>query len=193
MSIEKAPPAIDVLVAEHELSRLRLEVTASLLVQSISGGKQAAEAALGQVWSLLQFLEGGLETHIAKEEGALFPRLKTALPADDRLIDELVAEHDLVRMKRDAVRALLVQVLDNLGDLRLDRESLRAALMETMPPIRSLQRLENMVEIVIEKLRVHFANEEEFVFPLALTLLSSEELDQVASEMEALDDSAQAR
>jgi hemerythrin-like domain-containing protein len=182
------PPSIAVLIAEHDRCRSRLDAALGALAAPQGRGTEAAAAGAEEAWSLLQFLEHELETHIAKEEGPLFPRLKAALPAGDRLIDEMVAEHDLIRIKRGDVRELLEELLGGHDDLRVDRAALRAALAQAggLP----FNRIDRAVETVAEKLRVHFENEEELVFPLAPELLSSEELEQVAAEMAALDSPA---
>jgi iron-sulfur cluster repair protein YtfE (RIC family) len=180
------PPAIAVLIAEHDLCRSRLDAAVAALTAGVHGRLPAAEDGLTQAWSLLRFLEYELETHIAKEEGPLFPRLKAALPASDRLIDEMVAEHDLIRIKRSDVRELLAEILGDHDDLRVDRASLRAALAQAPGSGAPLRRVEQAVDTVAAKLRVHFENEEELVFPLAPDLLNQDELDQVAAEMAAV-------
>jgi hypothetical protein len=94
-----------ILIAEHDLCRSHLHGAAAVLAEGASG--RAAAATLDQAWLLLEFLETELETHISKEEGPLFPRLEASLPADDQLIDKMVAEHDLIRIKRDEIRTTL--------------------------------------------------------------------------------------
>ena len=133
-------------------------------------------------------METALETHIAKEEVPLFPRLKAALPAGDRLIDEMVAEHDLIRIKRDDVQAVLLEVLSGHDDIRAEREALRSALAALTTEV--FAHLTAAVESVATKLRVHFANEEELVFPLAPDLLSGGELIAVLEEMTAIEETA---
>jgi len=150
---------------------------------------QPTQPMLSQAGTLLQFLEGELETHIAKEEVSLFPRLKAALPVDDRLVDEMVAEHDLIRMKGSDLRAVLGTLLDHHDDLRLGREQLRAALAGSLRDGASPAQVQHAVGVVDAKLRVHFQNEEELLFPLALELLSSAELGRIAAEMAALAES----
>jgi hemerythrin-like domain-containing protein len=185
--VRTTPPAIAVLIAEHDQCRSRLDVAVSALAAGLSGELPAAEAGVSEARLLLQFLENELETHIAKEEGPLFPRLKAALPAGDRLIDEMVAEHDLIRIKRGDVRDLLAEVLAGHDDLRVDRAALRAALAQAGGVAASLRRIERAVDTVAAKLRVHFENEEELVFPLAPDLLGETALEQVAAEMAAID------
>jgi hemerythrin-like domain-containing protein len=192
MTMRELPPAIGVLVAEHDICRQHLKATSSTFMQSVSKEMQVTYATFDQAWALLEYLEGDLETHIAKEELPLFPRLKAALSVDDRLIDEMVAEHDLIRIKRSDVRTVLADLLETHDGLRLDRESLRATLAGSVQPRVSLPRIQRAVDIIAAKLRVHFENEEELVFPLAPDLLSSEELDRVATEMAAIGNAAAA-
>ncbi len=178
--------AIAVLIAEHDLCRSRLGAAA----EALNGGARTAGPAISQTSALLQFLEHELETHIAKEEGPLFPRLKAALPTGDRLIDEMVAEHDLIRIKREDLSDVLAELLAGHDDLRADRAGLRSALAQSSRTPVSLPQIQQAVDSVAAKLRVHFENEEELVFPLAPDLLSKDELDRIAAEMAALDNRA---
>jgi hemerythrin-like domain-containing protein len=186
MKTDERHVALLTLVAEHEACRQFLEDTTAALSLAASGRKRTAKSALGQAWSLLQFLEGELETHIAKEEGPLFPRLRAALPADDRLVDEMVAEHDLIPIKRGDVRFVLTDLLEAHDDLRLDREALRTSLTTMAPSQASLVATQRAMNIVAAKLHVHFEKEEGLVFPLATELLSRDELGQIAVEMDAI-------
>jgi hemerythrin-like domain-containing protein len=182
--------AIGVLLDEHERCRAQLLRAEATPAAARLGDPQSLEQALAAAGALLHFLETSLETHIAKEEGPLFPRLKAALPAGDRLIDEMVAEHDLIRMKRDDVQAILEEILGGHDDVRAERETLRAAIAGASRRVRSLAPLVHARESVAAKLRVHFANEEELVFPLAPELLSAEELITVMEEMAQIRETA---
>jgi hemerythrin-like domain-containing protein len=184
MATDEAPAAIAILVAEHDVCRRHLQASVAALSEGASG--RAAQAALDQAWLLLDFLETGLETHIAREEGPLFPRLKAALPVDDRLIDEMVAEHDLIRIKRADIRSTLMGVLDDHEQLRHERDRLLTALAHAGQPIPALPHIRQAVDVIATKLRVHFENEEDLVFPLAPEILGEDELRQVLAEMEAL-------
>jgi quercetin dioxygenase-like cupin family protein/hemerythrin-like domain-containing protein len=174
------PTAISVLIDEHDECRRRLESAQSSLVVPVS----AANALLEEIRELLNYLETELETHITKEEVCLFPRLKSALPPDDRLIDEMIAEHDLVRIKRGDIQAVLAGLMASHDDLRLNRARFRSALTKGR---QSQAGLQQAVAIVAEKLRVHFQNEEELVFPLATRHLSVEELNAITIEMQEID------
>jgi hypothetical protein len=113
----------------------------------------------------LDFLNAELEVHIRKEEEPLFPRLKAALPSDDRLVDEMIAEHDQVRMKRERVRGVLEEMLN--GDDHVEFRELRAAFgaavgiaVQPDVSIEGLRSLRQAWRAAYETLRVHFQNEE---------------------------------
>ncbi len=153
------------------------------------GQPASLAAAFDATWCTLAYLESALELHIAKEEGPLFPRLKAALPAGDRLIDEMVAEHDLIRMKGDDVRSAILDLLDGHDDLRADAAALRTLaerVAEGVPHPERLAELKANAAALVEKASVHFENEEELVFPLAPRLLDAATLDRIAAEMQRL-------
>jgi len=178
------PAAVRVLLAEHETGRHHLRATAAALARAGLGDRTAEQTAIAQTWMLMAYLDGSLEKHIAKEENCLFGRLKAALPANDRLIDEMVAEHDLVRMKRDDVRAVLDELTAAHDDVLQARGQLRGALGRA-----SSTALKEAFGAVAGKLGVHFENEEELVFPLVADLLTSDDQAQVVREMAAIDGS----
>src|SRR5690606_11659115 len=68
-------------------------------------------AMLEQLRGLEAFMSRELALHIAKEEQVLFPAYR-ALSGDDRLIDELVVQHDRVRERRELL-ARALQALDH--------------------------------------------------------------------------------
>jgi iron-sulfur cluster repair protein YtfE (RIC family) len=175
------PECVHILLIEHETCR------ENLLSATSAASRGALELAAEQSWLLLEYLENGLETHISKEEGPLFPRLKAALPTDDRLIDEMVAEHDPIRMKRDDLRAVLDHLMPAHDDLRESRSALRAAL-EQGPSLRALKEA---TATVAAKLGVHFENEETLVFPLVPTLVDGEQQAQIVREMRDIDSECQ--
>ena len=186
----EAPEAITVLIREHDACREQLAQTDQALGAGRVSDPGSLERALASARALLHFLETALETHIAKEEGPLFPRLKAALPVGDRLIDEMVAEHDLIRIKRDDVQAVLLEILGGHDDLRAERDALRSVIANLSRRAGSLALLSAATETVATKLRVHFENEEELVFPLAPDLLTNAELALVLEEMAAIGEAA---
>lgn len=184
-----SPDPIAILLAEHETASRRFAALEQALGVLSAGDPAATAEALATVWHTLAFLEHDLEVHIRKEEEPLFPLLKAALPADDRLIDEMVAEHDQARLKRADLRAVLEELCGGHDDLRRERDHLRAALVVTTdrPTTAAISALRRAARAVLQTLRVHFQNEEELVFPLAPQLLTAEQLAEAGRQMIAID------
>ena len=180
------PAAIAQLLREHIAGMAQFDAFQTAVQAADPDQPASLTAAVDATWATLAYLEGELELHIAREEGPLFPRLKAALPAGDRLIDEMVAEHDLIRMKGDDLRTAILDVLDGHDDLRAGAAALRAlaerAASEAFHPER-LAELKQAAAALVEKAGVHFENEEELVFPLAPQLLDAATLDRIAAEM----------
>lgn len=180
------PRAVAILLEEHVTGRRYLEPLERLRRQGDAGPD--TDGLLALVLDALAYLDASLEEHIAKEEEALFPPLKARLPADDRLIDEMVAEHDYVRMHRDDLRAVIEDLLSGHDDLDAGREELRAALAAAtqVGTPEAIAALRHAAWRVAETALVHFENEEELVFPLAPQLLTPEELAEAAAAMDAI-------
>ncbi len=182
---------IAILLAEHEQAERLFVATDAALARLAGGGDTAVDDALAAVDRLLVFLDGGLEVHIRKEEEPLFPRMKAALPADDRLVDEMVAEHDHIRSKRDGVRAALVLLQEQEhAEVREHRDRLRAAAGSVRAgrgDAAEVSAFRRTSLAALQTLRVHFQNEEELLFPLAPDLLTAEALAAAAREMAAID------
>jgi iron-sulfur cluster repair protein YtfE (RIC family) len=185
------PAAITHLLAEHDAGREQFAALRTA-VAAAQAGITALPVAVTQLTGVLDYLTGALELHIAKEEGPLFPRLKAALPDADRLIDEMVAEHDLIRIKRDLLRTVVAEVLDGgHEELRAAFQTLRASVASVAVQAGGhstrLAELAAAARVVVEKAEVHFENEEELVFPLAAQLLDAATLDRIEAEITALD------
>ncbi|HLZ69703.1 MAG TPA: hemerythrin domain-containing protein [Dehalococcoidia bacterium] len=184
------PAAIAGLLREHIAANEQFASFKEAVDRATAAEAASVAAAIDATWRTLAFMENELELHIAHEEGPFFPRLKDAMPAGDRLIDEMVAEHDLIRMKGDAVRAAIFEVLDGHDELRSEAAALRALAeraAEGMPQPQRLAELKQAAAALVEKVSVHFENEEELVFPLASQLLPAGILDQIAQEMRMLE------
>jgi quercetin dioxygenase-like cupin family protein/hemerythrin-like domain-containing protein len=182
---------IAILVAEHEAAYAMFNELDDALATAETGGGETAEHALHLARGMLAFLHGGLEVHIRKEEEPLFPRLKAALPADDRLVDEMIAEHDRIRMKREQFLAVLDELLrgDDHDEVRGRRAAFARAVAtaEQAPDTLSLDGVRRSWRSLAQTMRVHFQNEEEVGFPLAQELLSAAELAAAGAEMLAID------
>lgn len=179
---------ITLLMAEHEAALALFDELDQALAGAEPSNAERGGPALRLSRAMLSFLNQELEAHIRKEEGPLFPRLKAALPADDRLVEELIAEHDQIRLKRDGLRAVLDELLsgEDHGVFRQQRavfgEAISASEAQGRTPA-ALHSLRRAWRATAQTLRVHFQNEDEIAFPLARTLLSDAALDAVGREM----------
>ncbi len=185
-----SPDPIAILLAEHEVAYGRFVVLEEALAALSADDPATVARALDTVRQTLAFLDRDLEVHIRKEEEPLFPLLKAALPADDRLIDEMVAEHDQARLKRERLRAALAELSAGHDDVRQGRERLRGALATATAgslTASGIAALRQAARATLQTLRVHFQNEEELVFPLAPQLLTAEQLVAAGRQMIAID------
>jgi hemerythrin-like domain-containing protein len=185
------PAAIEHLLAEHDGGRRQFS-TLRAAVAAGQTGRIAPAEAVAQAHAALDYLNVALELHISKEEGPLFPRLKAVLPDDDRLVDEMIAEHDLIRIKRDALRDVVLRVLNDDHDgvragLHALRDAVAGAALHDGPAKPWFAEFAGAVQGVVTKAEVHFQNEEELVFPLASQLLSSAALELIEAEIAVLD------
>lgn len=191
MTADHMSDPIAILLAEHRIAEARFAAFEAAIAGVIDTDAATVRRAVAEARATLAFLDADLEVHIREEEEPLFPRLKAALPADDRLIDEMVAEHDQARLKRDDLRAALGRILGahDHDEVRGQRETLRAAVRAASaapPTAGELAALRHAWRAVHATLRVHFQNEEEIVFPLAPKLLSVGELVAAGREMVAI-------
>jgi quercetin dioxygenase-like cupin family protein/iron-sulfur cluster repair protein YtfE (RIC family) len=176
---------VDHLLAEHADGYRRFDALESALA-----GEDATRM-LAVTRETLTYLDDSLELHVQKEEGPLFPPLKAALPADDRLIEEMVAEHDQIRLKRDDLRGAVEEILsgDDHVEVQQGREQLRSALAaaERGHNAEAIAALRAAGRAVLRTARIHFQNEEELVFPLVPQLLTAEQRAAAGQEMITLD------
>jgi quercetin dioxygenase-like cupin family protein/hemerythrin-like domain-containing protein len=193
MTSLRAAGAIEVLLGEHVQAMALFEGLNEALERATSGGGRGAqEDALDRGREVLAFLDGGLEVHIRKEEEPLFPRLAAVLPADDRLVEEMIAEHDQIRIRREQVRAVLDEMLMGADhhELRERRAAFAAALAAGAATEQQLTTLRRTWRAAYDTLRIHFENEEDLAFPLAGELISAAELEAAAREMELIESQA---
>ncbi len=188
---ETTSDPIAILLAEHQSAERQFAAYDVALSRVADGGDEAVTRVLELTDAMLTYLDTDLETHLAKEEEPLFPRIKAALPADDRLIDEMIAEHDQVRLKRDDLRAAVSYIRTHTDDeMRDAREQLRTAARSVDRAAVRADQMSTLVRtgrMTLRTLRVHFQNEEELVFPLAIALLPAETLALVGAEMIRID------
>jgi hypothetical protein len=144
-------------------------------------------AMLGELRALHAFMGRELAAHIAREEDVLFPAFR-ALTADDRLIDELVVQHDRVRERRALLESVLTSLDQHHDDVTEERERLGARL-EARPADLSWEALQELAESVRQLdwiFQGHFGDEEDDLFAPGAELFTPADLARMAQEMEAI-------
>lgn len=134
---------------QHETAMARLATLDATLGDGGIRDATAQHRARAAVEAVLAYLDHELATHIREEEEVLFPRLRGAVPPwDQHLIDQVVAGHDEIRRKRDAMFAA-------------------AAGGTAQPSPTGLQRMEQAARDLLQTVLTHIENEEDLVLPLA--------------------------
>ena len=175
---------IDRLLADHRELRREIEYLRGAVADLQAGGDAALPRVAPALRSVVAMMAGPLLIHARKEDEALFPAVEQALGDGEGptavMRQEHVEIHDRARRFRAALRDLhevehpaIVASGDRLRRLAADGEG-AAELAATG-------------EEIVGLLDVHFEKEEEVLFPVARSLLSSGELQRVARRMDEIE------
>lgn len=187
-----APPEpLAGLVRDHRRYESAVTDTHACLAAAIAGppsGEQAA-AAFAQLEALLSLLDHDIERHIAKEERLLFPLLRDGFAQLTPTVDDMVAEHDLIKTQRARLRHALAELDDDHAGVREAASALRQGLQRAGMDGSgaALSSLRPVVEQLSWTLQGHFTGEEDGVFLPAEDLLSAAALADLARAMAAFD------
>jgi hemerythrin-like domain-containing protein len=152
---------------------------------------RSAHAAVEKLRDLEAFLAVDLVIHIAKEEDVLFPALRGLAAEIDKVVIEMVEQHDEVRARKAAIERALA-ALDHAHEEVTDRaleisEGLRSAERDGVTR-EALAGLLDAVKRLDWIMQGHFGDEEDDLFVPALELLSPERFAELAEQAAALDD-----
>jgi iron-sulfur cluster repair protein YtfE (RIC family) len=171
----------------HALVTDSRETVEAVLEDYTSG---AALAAIEKLRDLEAYLAVDLVIHIAKEEDVLFPALRGFSAEIDKVVVEMVEQHDEVRMRKAAIERVLA-ALDHAHDEVTDEalqlsEGLRRVQANGVTP-EALAGLHDGVKRLDWILQGHFGDEEDDLFVPALELLTQEQFAELAERASALD------
>ena len=154
------------------------------------GDPRLAAQALATMRRLDLFMAESLVIHIAKEEDVLFPALRGLASEIDQVVDEMVEQHDEVRL-RQAVIEKTIAALDHTHDeVDAERAALSSSLRRADAEPASPEVLANLLDGVKRLdwiLQGHFGDEEDDLFVPALALLSPAIWADLAVKAAALD------
>ncbi|MGH2608483.1 MAG: hemerythrin domain-containing protein [Tepidiformaceae bacterium] len=179
------------LVREHIEAHAIVTETGEAIESALEAGAAPALAreALERLRDLDAYLAVDLVIHIAKEEDVLFPALRGFAAATDKVVDEMVEQHDEVRARK-AILANVLAALDHTHDaVKAERATISSAIATAgdIPAAEALVELLDAVKRLDWILQGHFGDEEDDLFLPALDLLSPETFAELARKAAALE------
>jgi len=180
------------LMREHLATHELVERTQEAIEEAVqwpgdAGRKEAAMEALADLEAYLAF---DLVVHIAKEEEVVFPALAGLTAELNRVIDEMVEQHDEIRLRKANLERALSIVQDKHQAVDEAQARLVAAVASARADSSSAALPDEALD-AIKRLRWilegHFGDEEDDLFPPAVELLPAaiwEDLARQAAELE---------
>ncbi len=153
------------------------------------GDAALAGAALESVRDLAAYLAEDLVVHIAKEEDVLFPALRGLATEIDKVVYEMVEQHDEVRLRKANIERTLAALDHSHEEVEGAAEALAGSLARAgsgAPTAAVLAEFLDGAKRQAWILEGHFGDEEEDLFVPALELLSPETFGQLAAAADAL-------
>lgn len=180
------------LMREHVQTHGLVEQTEEALEEALGSPDDAslAEVAIAALAKLESHLAVDLVIHIAKEEEVLFPALVGFAADIDQVIDEMVEQHDEIRLRKANIERALSAVHHDHEELDEARANLSAAMESARAASSSPAVLDELLDAV-KRLRWilegHFGDEEDDLFPPAVELLPPETWADLARQAEELE------
>lgn len=172
------------LLEEHEDLQATLAPLRAAVEALRAGGEPAVPAALPALESVGEMMGTRLLRHARKEDEVLFPALEAALGGDGGPTAVMREEHRVIHERAALFRETLrqIQVLEHpaiaAGGAALRHLAHRGA---------GARELLGIGEEIVRTVDLHFAKEEEILFPMAREILSAPEMAEVGRRIEAID------
>ena len=150
-----------------------LDGLCDVLDRSCAGDEELGRRSLKLFRELDAYMAESLVLHIAKEEDVLFPALRGFGAELDQVIDEMVEQHDEVRLRQSIIEKVLAALNHTHDDVDAERAALAANLKDAgdQPTPELLETLWDGVKRLDWILQGHFGDEEDDLFVPALELL----------------------
>ncbi len=163
-----------ILEREHEraLEMLGLLRGAALCLKlgTLKPGSPIREKGIDYLTKVLDFFEKDLGLHFRREEGVLFPALEKYIGVEKSPTQVLLKEHQKVWRYYN-------QLKEKLVELRRDESE------QSEAPVNEVQDISSSVEKFLQE---HIKKENESLFPLAKSLIPTQELEDVLEKLRAL-------
>ena len=174
---------IDHLLQEHRDIMAQMADLRRAVADLAACGQAALPEALPVFARIGRMMETQLARHARKEDEALFPALEALLGADGSPTGVMRQEHRAIHAQGELLR----RTLHELNDVEHPQIEAGAARLKTLGAGGgSAASLRASAEEVIRLLDLHFAKEEEILFPMTRQLLDDAALARVGDRMEAL-------
>ena len=172
------------LMREHVLTHELVTDTREAIEAALAAPEQAELAGRAEelMRDLAAFVAEDLVLHIAKEEEVLFPALRGFAADIDKVVDEMVEQHDEIRFRKTLVERAVAHMDESHEEVR-DAASHVAGAAVT----GSLADMHDAVKRLDWILQGHFGDEEDDLFPPALELLPAETFAELARQAAALE------
>ena len=174
---------IDRLLEEHQAIMTRLEDLRRAVADLRRRGEAALPDALPALQAVSLMMSTDLKAHARREDEALFPALEAIFGTAGTPTAVMREEHRAIHARADLFRRTLHELNEIehpaivAGGETLGRLAVKGG---------SAVALRVTAETVIELIDLHFAKEEDILFPMAREVLSPEALARVAERMEGL-------
>lgn len=137
--------------------------------------------ALNLIKEANEFIKTEVKAHNQKEEDALFPVLSPHMPSPS-IIDVIVEEHRELWDKEEDLQSLLRSLLGDHQELWAEEDRLEE-LLNAPDAAGNAEAIAQSAYNIIYMLRDHIDKENQILFPSAQSILSDEEVAQVAARM----------
>jgi len=177
------------LTEEHEQIAAAVAVArnAAEAVAAYPDDESLIPAMLEELRGLQRFMARELALHIAREEQVIFPAFR-ALDGHDRLVDELLVQHDRVRERRALLDRVMAALEDHHDEVEQQSERLaeRLAAAGAAPSPEVLRELLDGVRQLDWILQGHFSDEEDDMFAPGAELFEPAELERLSAAMKEI-------
>jgi iron-sulfur cluster repair protein YtfE (RIC family) len=150
----------------------------------------AVSPAMEALRGLAAYLAEDMVIHIAKEEDVLFPALRGFAADFDQVVDEMVEQHDEVRLRKANIERALAAMDESHAEVEAEMAGISATAARADADLASAETLAALLDAVKRLdwiLQGHFGDEEDDLFPPALELLSAETFAELARQARALE------
>ena len=159
-------------------------------LEAALANSSAVPPAIEALRDLAAYLAEDMVIHIAKEEDVLFPALRGFAADFDQVVDEMVEQHDEVRLRKANIERALAAMDESHAEVEAEMAGISAIAARADGDLASAETMAALLDAVKRLdwiLQGHFGDEEDDLFPPALELLSAETFAELARQAKALE------